>query len=342
MTRRRERSRQKRYDVALSFAGEQRDYVRAVNDELVRLGVRTFFDESEEVTLWGKDLPEHLYSVYRNHARYVVPFVSREYEAKAYPRVELRAAVAAAMNEHTEYILPVMWRDWQLSGLLETVKAISTRGRTPATLAQLIAKKVATRSSVVGSSGRSSGGRTARSRPPTNMASIRKMDKELQEADEARQRAGWADQRERVEAAKAASLYYGPRRVVPSDSIASKARELARKHDLWPDVRARLRYLVDQHRECDQDHQRDERRFRRVHAYTCDFLSRAFGDADRDAYRQSFDRNSTHTSPLVYGRGRALDLLCHAHARFLEDLAKSRGPSDIKSRFHLDPEPRFD
>src|SRR5689334_12046341 len=48
------------YDVALSFAGEQRPYVLRVAAALRRRGVRTFYDDYEKPEMWGKDLYEHL------------------------------------------------------------------------------------------------------------------------------------------------------------------------------------------------------------------------------------------------------------------------------------------
>jgi hypothetical protein len=43
------------YQVALSFAGEQRDYVEAVSRFLRARGIAVFYDRFEAVTLWGKD-----------------------------------------------------------------------------------------------------------------------------------------------------------------------------------------------------------------------------------------------------------------------------------------------
>lgn len=40
------------YEVALSFAGEDRAYVREVKDELKRLRITVFFDEDEQAALW--------------------------------------------------------------------------------------------------------------------------------------------------------------------------------------------------------------------------------------------------------------------------------------------------
>lgn len=45
-----------KYDVALSFAGEDRKYVEAVAVELKKLGIQVFYDKFETTDLWGKDL----------------------------------------------------------------------------------------------------------------------------------------------------------------------------------------------------------------------------------------------------------------------------------------------
>ena len=48
------------YEVALSFAGEDRAYVREVKDELKKLRITVFYDEDEQAALWGKDLYVYL------------------------------------------------------------------------------------------------------------------------------------------------------------------------------------------------------------------------------------------------------------------------------------------
>ncbi len=50
----------RRWDVALSFAGAQRDYVRQVADALKVREVRCFYDADEQVRLWGENLAEEL------------------------------------------------------------------------------------------------------------------------------------------------------------------------------------------------------------------------------------------------------------------------------------------
>src|SRR6267142_2555190 len=57
-----------RWDVALSFAGAQRDYVRQVARALKARGVRCFYDADEQIDLWGKYLPEELPTIYGEQA----------------------------------------------------------------------------------------------------------------------------------------------------------------------------------------------------------------------------------------------------------------------------------
>jgi len=51
---------QRRYDVALSYAGAQREYVEQVAAALKGQGVSCFYDNDEQVSLWGKRLVEEL------------------------------------------------------------------------------------------------------------------------------------------------------------------------------------------------------------------------------------------------------------------------------------------
>ena len=53
----------KQFDVALSFAGEDRKYVEKVADMLRRMDIKVFYDKYEAETLWGKNLYYHLADV---------------------------------------------------------------------------------------------------------------------------------------------------------------------------------------------------------------------------------------------------------------------------------------
>ena len=61
-----------RYEIALSFAGEDRTYVEMVARFLQSHGVSFFYDDYNDVNLWGKDLYAHLVEVYSKAERYEI------------------------------------------------------------------------------------------------------------------------------------------------------------------------------------------------------------------------------------------------------------------------------
>ena len=130
------------YDVGLSFAGEQRKYVGQVANELKSRGIRVFFDDYEQETLWGKDLYAHLSEIYQHMCRFCVVFVSKEYAAKVWPTIERQSAQARAIEENQEYILPARFDDTRIPGLLDTVHYIDLRQTSSSNLSELIARKL--------------------------------------------------------------------------------------------------------------------------------------------------------------------------------------------------------
>ena len=96
--------------MALSFAGAQRDYVEQVAAALQAQGVRCFYDADEQIELWGKYLAEELPAIYGEQAAAVVVFVSAEYAARDWTRLERRAALDRAVRERREYVLPARFR----------------------------------------------------------------------------------------------------------------------------------------------------------------------------------------------------------------------------------------
>jgi hypothetical protein len=132
-----------RWDVALSFAGAQRDYVEQVASVLTGWGVRCFYDADEQIELWGKYLAEELPVIYGEQAAAVVVFVSAEYAARDWTRHERRAALNRAVRERREYVLPARFDDTPLPGLLSDMVTVDLRTRTPEQFAAMIAAKLA-------------------------------------------------------------------------------------------------------------------------------------------------------------------------------------------------------
>ena len=138
----------KQYEVALSFSGQQREYVRRVAEALRAAKVLLFYDEFEEASLWGKDLTEHLHHVYSESAKYCVIFISQEYVEGMWTTHEKRSAFEAALANNQEYILPARFDDSKLTGLPATTAYLDCRTRTPDDLAGVILRKVGKETSV--------------------------------------------------------------------------------------------------------------------------------------------------------------------------------------------------
>lgn len=103
------------YDVALSFAGEDRGHVRELAKRIQTAGYSVFFDEFEE--FWGQDLSAKLHDVYSKQSKYCVIFVSEHYLKKPWTNLERKAALTRAMQQHDVYVLPIRVDDSELPGL---------------------------------------------------------------------------------------------------------------------------------------------------------------------------------------------------------------------------------
>ena len=93
--------------------------------------------------LWGKYLAEELPAIYGEQAAAVVVFVSAEYAARDWTRLERRAALNRAVRERREYVLPARFDDTPLPGLLSDMVAVDLRSQTPQQFAAMIADKLA-------------------------------------------------------------------------------------------------------------------------------------------------------------------------------------------------------
>jgi RES domain-containing protein len=136
------------FDVALSFAGEQRDYAKKIASALVGQGVRVFYDGFFEAQIWGKDLGDFLDSVYRKQSRFIVILVSRDYKAKRWTNHERKSAMAAAIESDVEMVLPIRFDDTELDGLRSSTVYLRASEKTPFQIATLIVGKLSERQDI--------------------------------------------------------------------------------------------------------------------------------------------------------------------------------------------------
>ncbi len=130
------------YQVALSFAGEQRDYVEDVAQHLAARSVGVFYDGFQQTWLWGRDGVEAFHEVFAETSNFVVMFVSAEYVAKPWTRHERKSALSRMLTEESEYVLPVRFDDTPIPGLPESLQYLKANDFTPAQLAAVIVEKI--------------------------------------------------------------------------------------------------------------------------------------------------------------------------------------------------------
>ena len=130
------------YDIALSFAGEDRECAEQIAMILKRHDVSVFYDKHEQADLWGKNLYDHLADVYSRKAQYCIMFLSKNYAEKAWTKLERQNAQARAFQEHSEYILPVRLDDTVIPGIAETVYYLDLKDMSLEEIAEATLKKL--------------------------------------------------------------------------------------------------------------------------------------------------------------------------------------------------------
>lgn len=140
--RRRATRKAHEYDIVLSFAGEDRDFVQRVNTQLQRGHVRTFYDSDHQAKLLAEDLLALLSHVYQYDARYCAMFISKHYIKKSWTKVERQAAQARAFESGEAYIIPVRLDDTVVPGVLSTTGYIDARDKPPREVVKLLKEKV--------------------------------------------------------------------------------------------------------------------------------------------------------------------------------------------------------
>lgn len=140
-TESKKKSENLKFDVALSFAGEQRDYVRKVAEILSSKGIKIFYDEFHQSQMWGRHLPEYFQQVYYANSRWCIMFVSADYVSKMWPVQERKYAIDRDVKQLGGYILPVRFDDTPVPGLSSSIGYQDATKVTPEQLAHLFLQK---------------------------------------------------------------------------------------------------------------------------------------------------------------------------------------------------------
>lgn len=130
------------YDVAISFAGENRELAKEIAENATNYGLKVFYDDYEKANLWGKNLYSHLTEVYSRKAKFCLIIVSKYYKDKMWTNLEFQAAQSKALQENREYILPLRIDNTDIPGLLPTIGYIDIKTTSVEEIVKLIRKKI--------------------------------------------------------------------------------------------------------------------------------------------------------------------------------------------------------
>jgi Cyanophycin synthase-like N-terminal domain/TIR domain len=131
-----------KYHIGLSFAGEDRYYVKQIAEKLKELGLLVFYDEYEKDKLWGKDLYSYLSDIYSKKCLFCIVFISKDYAKKSWTKHELKNAQERAFIENREYILPIRLDNTEIGGINSTIGYINASNTTVDIIANLVYNKI--------------------------------------------------------------------------------------------------------------------------------------------------------------------------------------------------------
>lgn len=131
------------FDVALSFAGTEREHAETLATIVRDAGYAVFYDNFYEEHLWGKDLYVFFDEIYRKRSRFCVMFVSEQYRDRMWTNHERRSAQARVLERGEGYILPIQVENIELPGLRPTVGYVRlSPQRSIENIAQVLIRKL--------------------------------------------------------------------------------------------------------------------------------------------------------------------------------------------------------
>jgi hypothetical protein len=130
------------WDVAISFAGEDRGIVEQFRELMNAAGYTTFYDFDEQHKLWGENLRRKLGDVYAHDAQFMVVFLSTAYPDKDWTRFELEIGREAKTKRTDTYLLPVIVDNVHVVGIASDVGHVDLRRSSIRDVAELLIKKI--------------------------------------------------------------------------------------------------------------------------------------------------------------------------------------------------------
>lgn len=137
------RSRYK-YDVAVSFAGNDRSVVEKFVEMLEERDLKVFYDFNQQAELWGKDLRRGLARIYGEQAQFMIICLSDDYPERDWTTFEYEVGRNAASKRTEDYLLPlIVGNRPPITGLPATFGFLSLQDQPMEKVADLVLEKLA-------------------------------------------------------------------------------------------------------------------------------------------------------------------------------------------------------
>ncbi|MDZ7831784.1 MAG: TIR domain-containing protein [Desulfobacterales bacterium] len=134
-----------KYEVALSFAGEDRTFAETIAEGLRQNSINVFYDNFCAEDLWGEDLGVKLREIYRHSSQYCIMIISENYINKMWPNHERQQAIERMIKEKGKsYILPVRLDGFEgeVPGLSTLIGHLSVSRNEPSKIVEAFLKKI--------------------------------------------------------------------------------------------------------------------------------------------------------------------------------------------------------
>ncbi|MFD6445918.1 TIR domain-containing protein [Promicromonospora sp. NPDC060204] len=132
------------YDVAVSFAGNDRSVVQKFVEMLEERDLKVFYDFNQQAELWGKDLRRGLARIYGEQAQFMVICLSDDYPERDWTTFEYEVGKNAASKRTEDYLLPlIVGNRPPITGLPATYGFLSLQDQPMEKVADLLLEKLA-------------------------------------------------------------------------------------------------------------------------------------------------------------------------------------------------------
>ncbi len=113
------------YDIAVSYAGKERQYASTLTEELRKRDLRVFYDRNQLPDLIGENLWDELLEIYRDKANLCIILASRAYNESLFAQHERRSAQDRARKDKGYIFLTKLDDVEQITGFHDTVAYVS-------------------------------------------------------------------------------------------------------------------------------------------------------------------------------------------------------------------------